>query len=141
MEIINIRDDVILLPDELGSNVYENIIKRLKSKEGICDKKYGCYVRFVSLNEIIEAKIDFNDCSNKFLTDYTFEIFRPKINVKYSAVVETVYPEGSLIKILNFDTVSALIINEQLPIGKKIDAILKEICFNRIYQCVAELYV
>lgn len=138
MEIINIRNDVILFPDELANNVYENINKRLKFKEGFCDKKYGCYVRFISLNEIIEAKIDFNDCSTKFLIDCTFEIFKPKINVEYFSVVEMVYPEGSVIKILNLDSVSALI-NEQLPIGKTINVMIKEISFNKIYHCVAEI--
>ena len=139
MEIINIRNEVILFPNELGNDIYENINKRLKSKEGFCDKKYGCYVRFISLNEIIEAKIDFNDCSINFLIDYTFEMFKPKINVKYFAVVDMIYPEGSLIKVLNFESVSALILNEQLPIGKRINVTLKEISFNNIYQCVAEI--
>jgi DNA-directed RNA polymerase subunit E'/Rpb7 len=140
METITTLDWITLPSSELGSNLHHSLSNILRQREGTCSKKNGCVVRFVSLNKILEARIDFNYCTNRFHVDYTFESFLPRIGIVYPARVVSVYPEGSIVAVNDCDFVSALLIDAHMRVGECINVTLKEIAFRPkvAFQCVAE---
>lgn len=120
--------DVVKIPSNmLTEELKSNILVILRNQIGYCTNTYGCILKILSLDEIIDAKICMIDGTNHFKITYTIEAFKPLINVEYSATVYKSYLEGVLVYIENCMSIKALIEPFKCEEGDTIRIILTEL--------------
>jgi hypothetical protein len=98
LETVTIVDTIVVPSALLGPRVREYVRDRVREKETTCNSRDGSVKRIRS-HEILSARVDATDCTNRFTVRYICDRYKPAVGATTYGVIARVYAHGPIVRI------------------------------------------